>query len=47
VANRGVARVALGYLVAFVVLSFELDWFDARGLVPAGLLAVVDDRTVT
>jgi hypothetical protein len=41
VANRGVARVALGYVVAFVVLSFELDWFDARGLVPAGLLAVV------
>jgi hypothetical protein len=39
--SRGVDGVAIGYVVAFVVLSFELDWFDARGLVPAGLLAIV------
>jgi hypothetical protein len=39
--SRGVDRVAIGYVVAFVVLSFELDWFDARGLVPAGLLTIV------
>lgn len=41
VTSRGVDRVAIGYVVAFVALSFELDWFDARGLVPAGLLAIV------
>jgi hypothetical protein len=40
VASRGIDRVAIGYVVAFV-LSFELDWFDARGLVPAGLLVIV------
>jgi hypothetical protein len=40
-ASRWIDRVAIGYVVAFVVLSFELDWFDARGLVPAGLLAIV------
>jgi hypothetical protein len=41
VTSRGVDRVAIGYVVAFVVLSFKLDWFDARGLVPAGLLAIL------
>jgi uncharacterized membrane protein (DUF441 family) len=32
---------AVLYLVAFSIVSLSLDWFDARGVIPSGILVTI------
>jgi len=39
--SRRVELAAATYIVAFVLVSFNLDWFDPRGVVPAAVLLTI------
>jgi hypothetical protein len=39
--SRQVDRAAVGYLIALSLVSLSLDWFDPRGVIPAGVLETV------
>ncbi|HEY6628424.1 MAG TPA: hypothetical protein VI193_05550 [Acidimicrobiia bacterium] len=39
--SRRVEVAAAIYIVAFVTVSFSLDWFDPRGVVPSAILAMI------
>lgn len=39
--SRRVELASLIYIVAFISVSLTLDWFDPRGVIPAGILLAV------
>jgi hypothetical protein len=39
--SRRVEVAAVLYLVAFSIVSLSLDWFDARGVIPSGILVTI------